>query len=57
MGTRNHPNQERRERDLLKYIEQTLMPPGGKPGGRVLIPIWALGRAQEIQVCVSMRLL
>ena len=53
MGTRTHPNQERRERDLLKYIEQTLVPPEGGPGGKVLIPIWALGRAQEIQLILD----
>jgi len=53
MGTRNHPNQERRERELLKYVEQTLHPPNGGRPGRVLIPIWALGRAQEIQLILD----
>lgn len=37
-----------RERDMLKYISETL-----EKGGKVLIPVFALGRAQELCVLLE----
>ena len=42
-GAQNHPSPEARERQMLQAVVSTV-----KKGGRVLFPVFALGRAQEL---------
>ena len=47
-GDKNRPTKRIREREFIKKIEETL-----SRGGKVLIPIFALGRAQELCILID----
>lgn len=47
-GDREHPDRKKTEREFIDEISQTL-----KQGGSVIIPVFALGRAQEILLLVG----
>ncbi|MFP4403402.1 MAG: MBL fold metallo-hydrolase [Candidatus Woesearchaeota archaeon] len=49
-GDRNHPNRKEEEKKFLDKISKTL-----KNGGNVLIPAFAVGRAQEIILILASR--
>ena len=47
-GDRNHPARKEQEKDFKQNIKNTL-----RKGGRVLIPVFAVGRAQEILLMLA----
>jgi len=49
-GAREHPNRKKMEDALLHKIQKTI-----ERGGRVLLPVFAVGRAQEMLLMLSRR--
>ncbi|MDD9953512.1 MAG: MBL fold metallo-hydrolase [Candidatus Woesearchaeota archaeon] len=47
-GLRDHPERDEVEKEFLAKVDETL-----KRGGRVLIPVFAVGRAQEILIVLA----
>jgi len=45
---REHPDREKTEKEFLEHIERVT-----RAGGRVLIPVFAVGRAQEVLLMLS----
>ena len=49
-AVREHKNREQEEKDFLDKVEETL-----KRGGKVLVPAFAVGRAQEVLLMLKKR--
>ena len=47
---RDHPDRERMERDFIDAVDAVV-----RRGGRVLIPVFAVGRAQEVLIMLNRR--